>query len=79
VLEVKPTHIHKGRVVHHFAGRNDADFVMAIGDDATDEYMFQAMPQHGISIKVGVGTTAAQYSIDGVQDVRAFLRQLVGG
>ncbi|MDA3949022.1 MAG: bifunctional alpha,alpha-trehalose-phosphate synthase (UDP-forming)/trehalose-phosphatase, partial [Spirochaeta sp.] len=78
VLEVKPTHIHKGRVVHHFAGRSDADFVMAIGDDATDEYMFQAMPQHGISIKVGVGTTAAQYSIDGVQDVRAFLRQLVG-
>ena len=76
VLEVKPTHIHKGRVVQHFAGRNDADFVMAIGDDATDEYMFQAMPQDGISIKVGVGTTVAQYSIDGVQDVRKFLTQL---
>lgn len=76
VLEVKPTHIHKGRVVHQFVARGTWDFVMAIGDDATDEYMFQALPEGAISIKVGVGTTAAQYSIDGVTDVRAFLRRL---
>lgn len=76
VLEVKPTHIHKGRVVHHFLGYGPWDLVMALGDDATDEYMFQALPEDAISIKVGVGTTAAHYSIDGVSDVRGFLLRL---
>lgn len=76
VLEIKPTHIHKGRVVHHFVGRGEWDFVLAIGDDATDEYMFQALPENAIAIKVGVGTTAATYSIDGVSEVREFLASL---
>jgi trehalose 6-phosphate synthase/phosphatase len=78
VLEVKPTHIHKGRVVHHFVGSTEWDLVIALGDDATDEYMFQALPEDAVSIKVGVGTTAATYSIDGVADVRSLLRELNG-
>ncbi|MFP4210454.1 MAG: bifunctional alpha,alpha-trehalose-phosphate synthase (UDP-forming)/trehalose-phosphatase [Alkalispirochaeta sp.] len=76
VLEVKPTHIHKGRVVHHFVESGEWDLVIAVGDDATDEYMFLALPEDAVSIKVGVGTTAATYSIDGVAEVRSLLRQL---
>ncbi len=76
VLEVKPTHIHKGRVVHRFMEHGDWDLVMAIGDDATDEYMFQALDDAAISIKVGVGATAARYSIDGVGEVRQLLASL---
>ncbi len=77
VLEVKPAQVHKGRVVRHFLESGPWDFVMAIGDDATDEYMFQAVPEDGVSIKVGVGSTAAAYSIDGVGEVRDLLRDLV--
>ncbi|MFA7566491.1 MAG: bifunctional alpha,alpha-trehalose-phosphate synthase (UDP-forming)/trehalose-phosphatase [Alkalispirochaeta sp.] len=76
VLEVKPTHIHKGRVVHHFAAQDSWDLIIAVGDDATDEYMFQALPEGAVSIKVGMGTTSAQYSIDGVDDVRRLLGRL---
>ncbi len=76
VLEVKPTHIHKGRVVHHFVGQEQWEMVIALGDDATDEYMFQALPEDAISIKVGMGTTSARYSIDGVQQVRRLLARL---
>ncbi len=76
VLEVKPAHIHKGRVVHHFLERGPWDLVMAIGDDATDEYMFQALPPDAISIKVGVGTTAAEHSIGGVEKVHELLHSL---
>ena len=76
VLEVKPAHIHKGRIVHHFLDRAAWDLVVAIGDDATDEYMFQALPPEAISIKVGVGATAAEYSIDGVERVRQLLHSL---
>ncbi len=75
VLEIKPTHIHKGRIVHHFAGQQEWDLVIAIGDDATDEYMFQALKEEDVSIKVGIGTTSARYSIDGVEEVRRLLRR----
>jgi trehalose 6-phosphate synthase/phosphatase len=77
VLEVKPAHVHKGRVVLHFLERDDWDLVVAIGDDATDEYMFQALPEDAVSIKVGVGTTDARYSIDGVRSVIRLLNLLV--
>ncbi len=76
VLEVKPAHIHKGRIVHHFLERGPWDLVVAIGDDATDEYMFQALPPEAVSIKVGVGTTAAEYSIDGIESVHQLLNLL---
>jgi trehalose 6-phosphate synthase/phosphatase len=77
VLEVKPTHIHKGRVVRHFLDHGEWDFVLAMGDDATDEYMFQALEDDAVSVKVGVGATAAQYSVDGVAQVRGFLQKLI--
>ncbi len=77
VIEVKPTHVHKGRVVHRFVDSGHWDLVMAIGDDATDEYMFQALGGDALSIKVGVGATAAQYSIDGVAEVRKLLAELL--
>ena len=79
VLEVKPAHIHKGRVVNEFLSHAHYDICVAIGDDATDEYMFQALTTGAVSIKVGVGTTAARYSIDGVKEVRALLSRLAEG
>ncbi|WP_076489887.1 bifunctional alpha,alpha-trehalose-phosphate synthase (UDP-forming)/trehalose-phosphatase [Alkalispirochaeta americana] len=78
VLEVKPANIHKGRVVHHFAEQGPWDLIIAIGDDATDEYMFAALPEGSVSIKVGVGATDALYSIDGVEEVHRLLRKLAG-
>jgi trehalose 6-phosphate synthase/phosphatase len=75
-LEVKPAHIHPGRIVHHFLDRAAWDLVVAIGNDATDETMFQALPPEAISIKVGIGATAAEYFIDGVERVRQLLHSL---
>lgn len=75
VLEIKPANIHKGRVVRHFIEHDDWDLVVAIGDDATDEHMFQALPDGSVSIKVGAGATEAQYSIDGIKNVFALLKE----
>ncbi len=76
VLEIKPSHVHKGHVVEHFVAAAPADLVLALGDDATDEFMFQAAPPEAVTIKVGVGSTAARYSINGVPEVRALLSRL---
>ncbi|WP_026245139.1 bifunctional alpha,alpha-trehalose-phosphate synthase (UDP-forming)/trehalose-phosphatase [Alkalispirochaeta alkalica] len=77
VLEVKPANVHKGRVVHHFAEQGPWDLIIAVGDDATDEHMFTALPEGAVSIKVGVGATDALYSIDGVEEVHRLLRRLL--
>ena len=52
------------------------DFVLAMGDDNTDEDIFKALPPTGNSIKVGADRTVARYSLTGVAEVRKMFRSL---
>ena len=67
VVEVKQSNINKGRAAMGLL-RSDPpfDFVMAIGDDVTDEDVFEAMPEKAWTIKVGrsVQTHARLYLPD---------------
>jgi trehalose 6-phosphate synthase/phosphatase len=54
-------------------GEYDYDFILAIGDDWTDEYTFEAMPEDAYTIKVGVKTTSASFYIESVDQVREML------
>jgi trehalose 6-phosphate phosphatase len=49
--------------------------IICVGDDATDEDMFRALPG-AITVKVGQGTTAARYRCHDPASVLAFLRML---
>jgi trehalose 6-phosphate synthase/phosphatase len=60
ILEVRVEGVHKGQVVSHWLRQARWDFVLAAGDDTTDEDLFAALPSSGISIKVGAGTSCAQ-------------------
>ena len=55
------------------------DFILAIGDDWTDEFTFEAMPPEAYTIKVGTKTTKAALYIDNVDSVRRLLKQLPSG
>ena len=50
---------------------------MAIGDDYTDEDIFQALPKSAFTIKVGHDETAARYQINSVKDVNNLLKKLI--
>jgi len=76
VIEIKSTEVNKGRAAASWLTRYNADFVMAIGDDWTDEDTFKAMPDQSYSIKVGSSQSAANYSIKGPNQVRALLSSL---
>lgn len=79
VIEVKSTYTNKGKFVEKLIDKEDFDFVLAIGDDATDEDMFNVLRgKHQYSIKVGHGNTTAKYNIVGVNQVLSFLNQLHG-
>jgi len=73
VLEIKYSGINKGRAASHKMGDNQYDFIFAVGDDWTDEYTFDAMPEGSYTIKVGAKTTKAAYYIESVDMVRELL------
>ncbi len=78
VVEVKNIEVNKGRAVTLWLEKYSADFKMAIGDDSTDEDTFDVMPDDAITIKVGLGNSAAKYSIQSSSDVMTFLQKING-
>lgn len=77
VIEVKSGGINKGVASMQFLQNQNFDFVFAIGDDWTDEYMFRELPESSHTIKVGLKHTAAKYKVESVKSVRKLLLALV--
>jgi trehalose 6-phosphate synthase/phosphatase len=62
VIEVKNATINKGSAAQLWLN-GKWDFIMAIGDDKTDEDLFEALPATAFSIKIGVGSTKARFNL----------------
>lgn len=78
VIEVRSSGINKGRAATRWLREDDYDFILAMGDDKTDEDTFAALPSEAWSIKIGLGMTAARYNLFSVDDSRSFLWRLAG-
>lgn len=76
VIEIKVAGINKGTAAADFIFGKDFDFIMAIGDDWTDEFLFKELPEETHSIKVRTGNSAAKYYVDNHTDVRNLLKTL---
>lgn len=76
VMEVKSSNVNKGRASVRMLGEDDYDFVMAIGDDWTDEFMFQELPDSAVTVKVGLKKTQARYHVENTKRVRTLLKKL---
>lgn len=75
VFEVRPADVNKGRVAQEWL-IHDYDFVLATGDDTTDEDTFAALPPGAYSIKVGRGPTLARYRLPNVIAALGLLERL---
>ena len=78
VVEIKNFEINKGVATTRWLRKFPSDFYLAIGDDRTDEDTFKALPDNAHTIKVGSQTSRARYKVDSVEEVRAFLTDLIG-
>lgn len=63
VIEVKKTAFNKGTSAVGFLEQDNYDFILAMGDDTTDEDMFAALPEFAYTIKVGDALSVAQKHI----------------
>ncbi|MGX1639870.1 bifunctional alpha,alpha-trehalose-phosphate synthase (UDP-forming)/trehalose-phosphatase [Sphingobacterium sp. NPDC055431] len=76
VIEIKNKLVNKGKAAINLANEIDPDFILCIGDDATDEDMFIALPEHSITIKVGDKQSHAKYYVENNKEVLQLLASL---
>ena len=77
VLEVRMVGVDKGVAALSMLAAIDPDFILCIGDDATDEDMFRVMRERGYTIKIGRANTSAQYTILSQKEVFPFLKKFI--
>lgn len=80
IVEVKPMGADKGSVVKTHILKEDYDFVLAAGDDKTDEDMFRVLCSSDIAytIKVGDEASFAKYNLLTPQMVLSLLQTFSG-
>ena len=76
VVEVKPRGVDKGHAAHRWFRDPAYGFVLAAGDDRTDEDVFEAAPESAWTVKIGDGPTRARYALKNTGEMRALLEQL---
>ncbi|MCI1785687.1 MAG: bifunctional alpha,alpha-trehalose-phosphate synthase (UDP-forming)/trehalose-phosphatase [Bacteroidales bacterium] len=78
ILEIKSPLYSKGIEMQRLMKNYPSDFIMAIGDDTTDEDMFNVMPRDTFSIKVGGHSDNAGFRIKSQTEVRPFIKKISG-
>jgi trehalose 6-phosphate synthase/phosphatase len=76
VLEIRNAELNKGNACRFFLKQYPSDAVLAIGDDATDDDMFLALPPNSCAIKVGNESRLAKYHVPSYREVLKLIREL---
>lgn len=76
VVEIKSPEYTKGSEVNRLLLTSHYDFILAMGDDTTDEDMFRALPVSAITVKVGSVSEKAKYNLSTQEEVLPFLEEL---
>jgi len=76
VIEIKSGLVNKGRAVTRLILDGEFDYVLAAGDDHTDEFMFAELPEMAHTIKIGSSQTVAKYFTESPEELRKLMQQL---
>jgi trehalose 6-phosphate synthase/phosphatase len=76
VLEIKSGKYDKGQTAANLLKNKNYDFILAAGDDKTDESMFSALPAETFSIRIGNSSSLAKYSVGSYIEFVALLDKL---
>jgi trehalose 6-phosphate synthase/phosphatase len=77
VIEVRARGIDKGMAAMLWLKEEQFDFVLAIGDDRTDEDLFKVIPTSQYSIRVGLVPSVAKYNLKHQKEVVLMLKKLL--
>jgi trehalose 6-phosphate synthase/phosphatase len=77
VLEVKSGRYDKGLAAAVLITDEYFDFILAAGDDKTDESLFQVMPDHAYTIRIGINPSFARYNVSDFSGLINLLKTFV--
>nr|WP_199157681.1 bifunctional alpha,alpha-trehalose-phosphate synthase (UDP-forming)/trehalose-phosphatase [Pedobacter sp. ASV2] len=77
VIEFKNMEVNKGKAALNWLYDKTPDFILALGDDHTDEDIFKALPDDAFTIKVGNNLSEAKYYLNDFNEVRKLLGSLI--
>ncbi|MEM4445876.1 MAG: trehalose-phosphatase [Candidatus Jordarchaeales archaeon] len=76
-VEARSSGVSKGLAALHWLSKENWDFVLAMGDDTTDEEMFAALPSSAYSVKVGLSPSRARFAVESVEEARLLIGEMV--
>ena len=76
VVEVKPRGVDKGHAAHRWFRDPAYGFLLAAGDDRTDEDVFEAAPDDAWTVKIGGGPTRARFALKNSAEMRQLLEAM---
>jgi trehalose 6-phosphate synthase/phosphatase len=77
VIEVRVSGINKGNGIMPWLSKDKWEFILALGDDWTDEDLFKILPLKAYSIKVSYGPSQARFYLESPQSTRSLIKDLV--
>ncbi len=77
VVEIRNAGVNKGAAALHWLSQTKYDFILAIGDDWTDEDIFRVLPENAYSIRVGMNQSRARFNLYNHLEVINLLRKLI--
>lgn len=77
IVEIKRPDYTKGSEVSRLLKKKSYDFILAMGDDVTDEDMFTSLPKEAYTVKIGTISENAKYNIINQSDTLPFLNRLI--
>ena len=76
VIEIKSPYHNKGSEVRRILKNQSFDFILAMGDDTTDEDTFRELPSEAYTIKIGAISEIARYNLRSQTGTLPFLKRL---
>ena len=77
IVELKRTGYDKGIAALKFISDRTFDFIIAIGDDKTDEDIYRLLPSEAVTIKIGITSSIAKYNLATQNDVSRIIAKLI--
>lgn len=78
VIEVQIAGVNKGIAAKTWLDMGGWDFILAAGDDTTDEDLFAAMPPQALTIKIGSEKSHARLRVASPQELQQLLELCLG-
>jgi len=75
-VEIKSPDHNKGSEARRLMEKDEFDFILAMGDDTTDEDTFRELPNDAYTIKIGTISEIARYNLRSQTSTLPFLKRL---